>query len=190
MLEYKFYRAGFSLVELLVVLTIVSSLSLVLVFNLRSSKTNLTARHQISSVIIADLRRAQSLALSGVRYQGQLVCGYGIYRLDSDRYILYAGAPEGGGPTCAAANRNYQSGIDFVVDTIRVDNTYLAISGPVGGSFNDIFFESPDPKVYINNAQSLTSSADIYVVNQGEICSSANCTTLTVYGSGRIDFVN
>lgn len=188
--ESKFYRAGFSLVELLVVLAIVSSLSVVLVFNFRSSKTNLTARHQISSVIIADLRRAQSLALSGARYQGQSVCGHGIHYLNAGSYILYAGAPEGGGPTCAAANRNYQLGTDFVVDTIRVDNSYLAISGPVGGLFEDVFFESPDPKVYLNNIQSLTGSLDIYVVNRGEACVSVNCTTITVYGSGRIDFVN
>lgn len=190
MLNQKKYQKGFSLVELIVMLTIIALFSTLLLYNARSSKTGTTARHQISALIMADIRRAQSLALSGLQYQGQLVCGYGVHRVDAGSYLIYAGVPEGGGPTCIAANRNYQPGTDFVFETVRVDNTDLAVRGPIGGSFFDLFFESPDPRVYLNNVYDLNGAADIYVVNQGQVCGGTNCTIVTVYGSGRVDVVN
>lgn len=186
----KKYQQGFSLVELIVMLAVISILSTLLLYSTRSSKTGTTARHQISALIMADIRRAQSLALSGLRYQGQSMCGYGVHRIDTGSYLIYAGVPEGGGPTCLAANRNYQPGTDFIFETIRIDNADLAVGGPVGGSFHDIFFESPDPRVFLNNVYDLNGTADIHVVNQGQACGGNNCTIVTVYGSGRVDLVN
>lgn len=184
-------ESGFSVLEMAVVTGMISILATVFLLNFRENSTSTSARHQISSVIIADLRRAQSLALAGATWSGQIVCGFGVHYLDKDRYLIYAGAAESS--SCSAANRNYQSGTDFVVETRQVNHSRLEISGSVAGSFYDIFFEAPDPKVYLNGNASLTvspTSTEIYVVKRDESCLPANCTTVSVYTSGRINLTN
>ncbi|MDO8495187.1 MAG: type II secretion system protein [bacterium] len=186
----KKYAQGFSLVEMMIIVLILSGLSVLLISNFGSSKTNATARHQVSQVIVADVRRAQSLALSGAGHLGQPVCGYGLHWIDSGSYIIYSGAPEGGVPSCATANRNYQSGIDSILSTSRIDNTKLGVVGIGGASFNDIFFESPDPRVYIDGTYNLNTTVDIQVITQGQACISSTCTTVTVSGSGSVGVAN
>lgn len=179
-------QAGFTIIEMIMVTVIIGLLSVFFLANLGETAINTTSRHQISSTIVADLRRAQSLTLAGSVFQGTVVCGYGLHYLDAGRYLIYAGAPEG---TCAAANRNYQSGKDLMVETRNIKNDRLNVSGP-GGVFPDIFFEAPDPKVYLNGSSSLTAApASIYILPKNQICGST-CTKIDVYTSGKIDLIN
>lgn len=165
---------------------IIAVLSAALLFNFGTSAKNKTARLQTASVVNSDIRRAQSMALSGTRFGGNAVCGYGIHYLSSNSYQVYAKAiPVGGCPT--VSTRNYQTG-DLIVEVKKLVNKNMEFRS----SFPDIFFESPDPKTYINNSASLTDSPitiTIQLVGQAN-CSGQTCTKIEIYTSGRINLVN
>lgn len=188
----KATQAGFSVIEMLVVIMVIGVLSVSLISTFRDSSTNANARHLISSVLLADIRRAQSLALSGSQYQGQIVCGYGIHYENAASYSIFAGIRTGGGSRCANHPHKWR-GADLIVETRVVANDKFEVIGPGGGAFRDVFFEPPDPKTYLDGNYSLTASplfTNINVVAKGQSCLPTNCTTITVHTSGRIDVTN
>ncbi len=181
-------NAGFTLMEILIVSVIVVTLSLTLVLNFRFSAKDKTARTQAASIIISDIRQAESRVLSGAKFKGNFVCGFGLHYVDSTTYLIYAKAVPSGGALCSTVStRNYLAGSDSVVDTKRVFNTGLEIRS----AFADIFFEPPDPKTYINNSASLLDApAQIIIQVKGQAdCVSLPCTNINVYTSGRIDLL-
>ena len=177
---------GFSLVEVLVATAIIAVLSSALLFNFGTSAKNKTARLQTASVVTSDIRRVQYMALSGARFGGNTVCGYGIHYLSSNSYQIYAKAIPVAG--CSAVpTRNYQTG-DLVVEVKKLVNKNMEFRS----SFSDIFFESPDPKTYINNSASLTDppmAITIQRVGQAS-CGGQTCTKIEIYTSGRINLVD
>lgn len=176
------------MVELLVVIAIIATLSVAMILNFRVSAKNKTARTQTASIIISDIRRAQSMALSGSRYQNNIVCGYGVHYVDSVTYLIYAKALPSGGGCASVPTRNYNSAGDFLIETRKIINPSMAIRS----SFYDIFFEPPNPKTYINNDPSLTSvfsPATISIQLKGQSnCAQQSCTNISVYTSGELDF--
>ncbi len=176
---------GFSLVEILIVAAIIATLSVVLILNFRSSPKGKTGRDQAVAVIVSDFRGAQSKALAASLYQGVTVCGYGIHYVDSTTYLIYAGVLDNGALTCQASNHNYQAGIDSIVETKKVINSNMVMAA----SFNDVFFEPPDPKTYINNNSALNVAPVAITIrlNGQANCVSGPCTVINVYTSGRID---
>lgn len=178
---------GFTLVEVLVVTAIIATLSVALLFNFGTTARNRTARIQVASIVVSDIRRAQSMALAGTRFNGNVFCGYGIHYVDRTTYLLYAGADEGLA-RCQDANHNYQAGIDSVVQTQKLINQNMEFRS----SFSDIFFESPDPKTYINNSALLTDpqvTINIQRLNQ-QNCSGQSCTKIEIYTSGQINLTD
>lgn len=169
---------GFSLLEVIVVLFVMSVLSGILVANFRASATTKTARHQSALVFVSDVRVAQSRASSGTNFNGVSVCGFGIHYVDSTTYLLYAGAES----TCSTANRNFEV-TDAVIQTKKLTNTNMEFAG----SFSDIFFEPPDPLTYINNSPALANSTlvSIRVANVPGLT-----TDIKIYGSGAINIDN
>ena len=108
-LKLNLNSSGFSLTEMLIVMAIVAILSTLLLMNFRTTARNKTARNQVSSVVVSDLRRAQSMALSGAQKDGTIVCGYGLHYIDSQTYSLYAKIPPGA--SCSGlTTRNYAAG--------------------------------------------------------------------------------
>ena len=179
-------NAGFTLVEVLVVVAIIAILSVALFFNFGTTARSRTARSQVASVIISDIRRAQSMALSGTRFGGNVFCGYGIHYVSRTSYFLYAGADEGL-PLCQNANHNYTD-----VDTIVEVKNLINLNMEFRSSFSDIFFESPDPKTYINNSASLADPpATITIQRLNQInCGGQTCTQIEVYTSGQINLTD
>lgn len=189
----KIKQAGFTLIEMLVVMAVITVLLSLVSFNFRKNATGAAARHQISSVIVADIRLAQSRAIAGTNYSGNAICGYGLHQTGQNSYVIYAGAPQGAVSNCSLANRNYQNGTDFVVENRIIENTNMSVSGQLAGNFYDIFFESPDPKAFVNNNSSLILAptyADIYIFNAGQTCGATNCTTIKIYTSGLVEVQN
>jgi len=175
---------GFTLVEVLVATAIIALLSTALLFNFGTAARNKTARTQTASVIVSDIRRAQSMALAGTRFGGNVVCGYGVRYVNKTAYLLYAGSKEGL-PRCQDTNHNYQAGIDLMVEEKKLFNPKMEIRSP----FPDIFFESPDPRTYINNSAVLTdppATITIQLIDQAN-CAQQSCAQIEVFTSGRID---
>src|SRR3989344_2286149 len=179
---------GCSVIELVVICAIIATFSVVLILNFKSSPKTKIARNQIAAVIVSDIRRMQSSALAGSRYQGGAVCGYGIHYINKTSYLLYAGVLDGGITSCINTNHNYQAGTDYLVETKNITNLNMEIRS----AFSDVFFESPDPKTYINNNSLLSGSPitiSVQLKNQ-QNCAQQSCTQITVYPSGKIDLAN
>src|SRR3989344_3212142 len=109
------HTSGFTLIEVVVYAVLMGIFSSVILFNLRGSQSNASVVQRASAAIISDFRKAQNFAIAGLNFQGNTVCGYGIHYLAPDSYLIYAG----GGAACSSANRNYQSGQDLDVQTVK-----------------------------------------------------------------------
>lgn len=172
--------AGFTLVEVVFYSALVGVFSTVLLLNLRGAQTNTVVLERASSVVISDFRRVQNLAIAGFTFQGSPVCGYGIHYLGPDSYLIYAG----GESVCLTANRQYQSGVDFDVQTVKVIESNVKFKS----SFQDVFFEPPDPKIFFNDFFSLSAPPlAISIGFEGQDCP-AGCKTISIFPSGKIDF--
>ncbi len=170
---------GFTLVEVIVYASMVGIISVFLLLNLRGAQTNASVLERASAGVISDFRRVQVMSISGLTFQGNAVCGYGIHYLAPDSYLIYAG----GEAICGTANRNYQEGGDFNVQTVKITESNVKFKA----SFNDVFFEPPDPKTFINNSFNLSASPlPISIGFENQVCP-AGCRTINVFPSGKID---
>lgn len=178
-------KSGFSIIELLVVSAIIATFSVVLILNFRMSPQSRTAREQTASVVLSDIRRAQSMALAGSQFSGVTVCGFGIHYVNITSYLIYAGVLDGGATRCQDTNHNYQAGTDLMVENRKLINDNMEIRS----SFLDVFFELPDPKTYINNSASLAAPpVIIQIQKKGQAnCGQQSCTSVEIYTSGKLE---
>ena len=128
------------------------------------------------------------MALSGTRYRGNLVCGYGLHYVDSITYSIYAKAVPVSGACASVVTHNYDPGLDFIVDTKKLLSTTLELRMP----FGDLFFEPPDPKIYINNNSTALFVPDQIIIQpKGQSdCATKPCGYINFYASGRLDLLD
>lgn len=129
----------------------------------------------------ATIRTAQARALAGALHNGVYPCGYGV-TMGADSYSIYAG-PEAEGTDCTGQNHNYESSVDTIVETRVIGYSDVEIVLPV----QDIFFEPPNPKTYINNVSTTGVDTTISVRIKGESCPSDSCRSIYVSTSGNIE---
>jgi len=171
-------QKGFSLIEMIIVASIIGMLATTLILNFRAGSRD-TALTQVAQQIASDVREAQSMAISSKRYAGQTRCGYGVSFNDAQTYQIYVG-PDSKSIDChSIVEKNFGSG-DVVVETITV----LDIQVEISSVFPDIFFEPPDPTTYINNNDLTVNSnpAEIVLINAG-----GNTKKVLVYPSGLVE---
>jgi len=113
--------AGFTFIELLIVISIIAVMSTLAMNNYRDSQKQY-AVYTAAQRLTADLRRAQNMALSG-KTQGALVPGlYGVSILSAGQYKIFYGLSDGSSGT---------------VETITLDDVTLS---PIG---TGVYFTSP-----------------------------------------------
>lgn len=177
---------GFTLVEVLVVMSITVLLTGLMMTNFSRTRTDL---NQTRLLVQDAIREAQALALAGSLYAGAgqsstYRCGYGVY-FEATGYTVYAG-PDSATTDCSTENRDYESGTDSVVRKGLLSNSAIEIA-PVG---SDIFFEPPNPTTYINNDSSVGTAIDILIRKKGTTCTvstpTADCRAIHVTTSGLI----
>lgn len=170
--------------ELVVVTGIIVLLSGLLLFNFRATSTTPSALYQVVSVIDSDIRRVQYMAIAGTMYRGAFVCGYGLHYVDSKTYQLFV-RPLGAGPCKTDPRpRLFMTG-DLVMETHTLINNAMVFES----SFPDIFFELPDPTIYINNDP--TPGVNKYILIKVVVSGKpVPPLFLRIYTSGRIDVTN
>lgn len=168
---------GFTLIEVLVVASITVMIAGFLVSNFSRSRVDL---NQMVITVTDAVREAQSQALAGTLLKGTYRCGYGIH-FEAAGYVIYAG-PDSGQVDCTVQDRNYNGGADVVVRQALLANTALEIVMPVA----DIFFEPPNPTTYIGGSSAPNVSATVTIRRKGARCPSADCRSIYVSTSGRI----
>ncbi len=166
---------GFTLVETIVVVAVVSILSIVMLASHQGSqKQQLVQRaaHQLAG----DIRRAQNMAMASTEQGGVIPDGYGIYIIkNSNFYILFADTnnnqSRNGSGDEDIESINFTSGVE-IFDIL-----------PLPGPHVDIFFEPPDPTTYINKDSSAGEEAIITLKAQG----TSYIKTVIIKTSGQIE---
>lgn len=171
---------GFSLIEVVVVAGITALLVSFMVVNFPRTRLDLD---ETTNVIIAEIRSTQARAVSGNQYSGHVRCGYGIHYETTTSYSIYTG-PDSQATTCSTQNRNFD-GSDSKIRIINLISSKLEFKNTP--PFKDIFFEPPNPNVFIDGSWSLQSSQPITIGKKNTTCSSTTCKTICVYASGKIE---
>lgn len=173
---------GFTLIEILVVAAIASFMATTIIINFSRARLDL---NETANALVSNIRDAQSKAASSIKYGGTMRCGYGIRWVSATSYAVYVGPVPSQSVDCTLENRNYEA----IIDTDISAKNFLDTRVEFKSSFNDIFFEPPDPKTYINNDAALNRippSETITIGNKNGSCPS-NCKTIIIYTSGKID---
>ena len=173
---------GFSLIEVIFITFFGGVLSSLLLVNLNGSRNNIVIVERSAAALVGDIRQAQNLAIAGKTSGGGAVCGFGLHYVNTTSYALYAGSTSVG-TTCAGVNRNFDVSIDSILSTKNLIETNVEIKSWISG---DLFFESPDPKTFINNSNAVGQTMLITLGFKNTACPT-NCKTITISTGGRID---
>lgn len=157
------------MVEMVITLAVVGILTGLLVVNFRSSATNATARHQSASAVVASIRKAQSMALAGSKYESAAACGYGVRYLTNATYELFVRTA----PACSPDTR---------VSVERLPNSSMRFRD----SFQDIYFELPYGKTYLGGDPSPGGSETIEITPDPATAG----TVITITTAGEISMTN
>ena len=146
MFKFLNKNRGFTIIEFLIVISIIGIFSIITIPNYRSAQQQL-ALQRSASKLTQDIRRTQEMAMSTEELStGDLPPGYGIYLKQGDSdYLLYADINP------AAGNEKYDFGNDKIVETIDMEKGIEIKSiSPASMSIN---FKPPDPKVNISGTE-------------------------------------
>lgn len=170
----KLSARGFTLIEVLAVAFIVGIVSTVVLLSFRTGQED-ALLNRTAADFESEIRRVQNLAIAST---GGAPCGFGLHYVDNRTFLIYAGHL-GGAPTCEDSVHNYQAGTDTDYEQVKLAEARAVFKT----SFSDIFYEPPDPDIYINDSNDLGLSVSV------EICLESNlskCRVLTLDTAGRI----
>lgn len=163
-LNSKFYilnsqKKGFTLIEILVVLAILSFLTAMLVVYSRASEQRL-ALFREQSKLVSTILRSKSLSIQTYRV-GEKVCGYGVH-FDSvnNRYLIFKDLKIN--DDCSLDNSDkILSNDNEIVEIIDLKGAGVILSDKT--NITDVFFQPPDPKVFLTPAPMARSEASIFL---------------------------
>lgn len=132
-------QRAFTLVELIVAIAIIITMSAILLPNYQSVRKQFSLLHDIYA-LAQNLRMAQEMATATQELpDGSVPDGYGIYLVNNGQlYVLYADKD---------GNEAY-TGVSENVKTIDLENSYVKGISPSPLSIN---FKGPDPRTKITN---------------------------------------
>ena len=167
-----FSRAAFTLIETLVVLSILTLMTSMLVLYNRTGERQILLLREKARLINTVLR-AKSLALNTL-IEDEPACGYGVH-IASNTYFIYRDRAI----NCRTSDHIYTGASDEVVNgtNVTLDPALSFKEGDVA----DIVFVPPDPQVFLNGGQGLSqvtvmlasvdgkSTVSIIINNAGQI---------------------
>lgn len=178
--------AGFSVIEMLVVISIISIVSSVAIVNYRNLGKS-QALGRAAQELAFDIRRAQTLALGGVSSGGVNfgaggICGYGIsifLPLSQNTYYVFKDiTPTSGVQDCTNPSLGTRTSSSEDYEQITLEGG-ISISSLSSGNSLDIVFYPPKPTV------SITGNASSAIITL-RITGTAQTKTVTVSNSGQV----
>ena len=161
---------GFTLVEMLVIIAIISVLTIMTLVAYYNSNRQYNLK-RATDLFVADIRRAQNLALSGQSWGERVPHGYGIHIESSGQYTLFF--------TTDNSEKTHGGPNSYDIETISLPS---GVTFPVNRVGDNIFFVPPDPTSYINSNKTFNFSRSYILTNRGLT------KTVTVYNTGRIEY--
>jgi prepilin-type N-terminal cleavage/methylation domain-containing protein len=174
---------GFSIIELMVVISIIGIMSSLMFANYRQGERD-TVLIYAAQQIAQDIRQAQNLSLAGPKN----TYGYGIYFdiNNPTQYFIYGDEGE--------KNENFQYNEGKNDNDIKVSPYPIFLSKNIeineininkvsNNDSVDIFFAPPDPVTYINGV----SSKNIAEIKICSTITTTNCKTIIITTAGRIE---
>lgn len=136
-------EVGFTLIEVIITLTIMSILSSILIVYTRSSELQIKILKDKASFIGA-LYHARSLATNTFQGEGR-VCGYGIYIVDDRHYITWS--DKAGVDGCKSANKKYDEPGEMIENVHEFSAGVLLRNFGEQDFLRSILFVPPDPTI-------------------------------------------
>jgi prepilin-type N-terminal cleavage/methylation domain-containing protein len=171
-------RRGFSIIEMLVVLGILTLLSSVLLVYNRAGEGQIVLLRE-QARLISTVIRAKSLALT-MLVEDTPACGYGVH-IDfstgsvGSRYFIYRDRAI----NCRTSDRIYAAASDEIIPESEVILPKQVLFGDVG--VRDIMFVPPEPQAFLDGSQALTE-ADIVI----QTADGKTKAAITVTNAGQI----
>ena len=162
----KNFCKGFTIIELLVTMSVIAIVSGIALLNFHTGNENL-ALQRAANKVAQDIRRAADLSIQAEQdtYCGGTLSGYGLYAdmVTTDSYIMYANCN-------GVAKEGYDSSSDVIVETIVLDDSVVIkdISTPTNAL--GVSFFPPDPRAALckNDSCPGESSASITLALKGD----------------------
>lgn len=101
--------------------------------------------------LAGDIRKAQSMAMSSQKYEGEVPCGYGIHFMSNDSYFIFRDVD--GDEYCENNNRSYDSVLGEEIGSVNNLSYNVALDAYV----NDIFFMPPDARVFFDGLETINT---------------------------------
>ena len=172
------HNKGFTLIEVLVVLTLLSFLTSILILYSRGGEGQILLFRE-QSKLISDILRAKSLAIQTFQTQ-EKVCGYGVHfeMAPYNNYVIFREL-KGADPDnpCGANNRRYDAGEEFEPVTNLEDYGMKLDQSTIG----DVFFQPPDPKIYFDSLLAVGEARIILISADG-----ASSATIIIGSGGQV----
>ncbi|MBU4284971.1 type II secretion system GspH family protein [Patescibacteria group bacterium] len=176
---YAYRQAGFTLIEVLVIMFIISTLSTVLVVNWRKNEKRYQLQRSAQTVV-QNFRKVQSMSLAGKNLCDQdspcIPRNYGVHfgKTTLTSYVIFADKNNNGKYASAVETNEH-------IETIYLESGIeLSLSVDL-----DVVFSVPDGFVMIN-AKPLTTEASLTIKRSGTTCPSSNCKIIIIKKSGQI----
>ena len=148
MIQRKQKYRGFTLIEIMAVIAIISIMTAILLVSFDGTKKQ-TNLDNASRQFVTDLSFLQKSALSGTVPPGVTgsVCGHGLHRTNSGGYQFFVIEKSKVSNCTGAYLRTYDSSRGSIYGT-KVFEKGVALEN----SAQDLYFEVPHAKVYYNNS--------------------------------------
>jgi len=173
--------AGFTLIEALVVIFVIGTISSMMIVNWRKNESQYQLQ-RAAQEIVQNIRKAQDYALSSYRMEwpsepnGLIPRSYGVqFEEGSPTYFIYGDS---------IGNIGYQNPED-IQETYTTIETGIEIDS-LGRSTLDVIFLIPEGFVSFNNPSNV-SSVTITIKRTGKTCPSVYCRSIIVRNTGEIN---
>lgn len=136
-------KQGFTLIEVIVTLAVMSVLSSLLIVYTRSSELQIKILKD-KATFIGALYRARSLALNTFQSEG-VDCGYGIYVPDERHYVVWRDL--GGSDGCKSANKKYDEPQEILEEAHELTSGVTFRNFGEQDFLRSLLFIPPDPSI-------------------------------------------
>ena len=136
-------QEGFTLIEVLVVTSIMSLLAGFLVVYTRSSENQIKILRE-KATFLNNLYRARSMAIRTIQSTPP-ECGYGIYILDDRRYTLWRDTATK--PDCSTADSVYNSPAEDFEKPVELQSGLKFLDINTSEFLRSILYIPPDPRI-------------------------------------------